>query len=83
MDIIHKCKGGIYHYTINSMLYLRTIIDKYIEIYNGFISQLHIYAKAGQNFGKRLFTNFTYHTFEIARNSKFCQRDADQNQSGL
>ena len=28
------------------MLYLRTIKDKYIEIYNDFISQLHIYAKA-------------------------------------
>ena len=27
------------------MLYLITIKDKYIEIYNKFISQLHIYAK--------------------------------------
>ena len=27
------------------MLYLRTIKDKYIEIYNEFISQLHIYTK--------------------------------------
>ena len=27
------------------MLYLRTIKDKYIEIHNKFISQLHIYAK--------------------------------------
>ena len=31
---------------LNSMLYLRTIKDKYIEIYNEFISQLCIYAKA-------------------------------------
>ena len=30
----------------NSMLYLSTIKDEYIEIYNEFISQLHIYAKA-------------------------------------
>ena len=29
---------GIQHYAINSMLYLRTIKDKYIEIYNEFIS---------------------------------------------
>ena len=28
------------------MLYLRTIKNKYIEIYNEFISQLHIYTKA-------------------------------------
>ena len=37
---------GIQHYAINSMLYLRTIKDKYIEIYNKFISQLCTYAKA-------------------------------------
>ena len=28
------------------MLYLRTVTDKDIEIYNEFISQLHVYAKA-------------------------------------
>ena len=37
---------GILHYAVNSMLYLRMIRDKYIEIYNEFISQLQIYAKA-------------------------------------
>ena len=37
---------GIQHYMINSMLYLQMIDDKYIEIYNEFISQLQIYAKA-------------------------------------
>ena len=37
---------GIQHYAVNSMLYLCTIKEKYIEIYNEFISQLHIYAKA-------------------------------------
>ena len=37
---------GIQHYAINSMLYLRTIIDKYIELYIEFISQPHNYAKA-------------------------------------
>ena len=33
---------GIHYYAINSMLYLRTINEKYIEVYNKFISQLHI-----------------------------------------
>ena len=37
---------GICYYAINSMLCLRTIKEKYIEIYNEFISQLHIYAEA-------------------------------------
>ena len=36
----------IQHFMINSMLYLQTIKDKYIEIYNESISQLQIYAKA-------------------------------------
>ena len=36
---------SIQHYAINSLLYSRTIKDKYIEMYNKFISQLHIYAK--------------------------------------
>ena len=37
---------SIQHYVINSMLHLCMIKDKYIEIYNKFISQLQIYAKA-------------------------------------
>ena len=37
---------NIQHYAIISMLHLCTIKDKYIEIYNEFISQLQIYAKA-------------------------------------
>ena len=36
---------GIQHYAINSMLYLRTIKDKCIEMYNEFISQIHSYTK--------------------------------------
>ena len=39
-------KQDIQHYAINSILYLRTIKYKHIEIYNEFISQLHLYAKA-------------------------------------
>ena len=31
---------GIQHYTINSLLYMHTIKDKYIEIYNEVILQL-------------------------------------------
>ena len=37
---------SIQHYAVNLMLYLRTIKDKYIDIYHEFISQLHIYTKA-------------------------------------
>ena len=37
---------GLHHYSINSLLYLRTIQDKYIILYRELISQLHIYASA-------------------------------------
>ena len=35
---------GLYHYSINSLLYLRTIQDKYIALYRELISQLWIYT---------------------------------------
>ena len=34
----------LHHYSINSLLYLRTIQDKYIMLYRELISQLCIYA---------------------------------------
>ena len=37
---------GLHHYTINSLLYLRTIQDKYVSLYRGFITQLWIYTSA-------------------------------------
>ena len=37
---------GLHHYSINSLLYLRTIQDKYIMLYRELITQLHIYASA-------------------------------------
>ena len=35
---------GIQHYSINSLLYLRTVQDKYVSLYREFITQLCIYA---------------------------------------
>ena len=37
---------GVQHYVTNSLLYLWTIKEKYIAVYNEFITQLQIYAKA-------------------------------------
>ena len=37
---------GLHHYSINSLLYLRTIQDKYIMLYRELISQLCIYTSA-------------------------------------
>ena len=35
---------GLHHYSINSLLYSRTVQDKYIALYRELITQLHIYA---------------------------------------
>ena len=35
---------GLQHYSINSLLYLRTVQDKHIALYKELITQLHIYA---------------------------------------
>ena len=37
---------GLHHFSINSLLYLRTVQDKYIALYRELITQLHIYASA-------------------------------------
>ena len=35
---------GLQHYSINSLLYIRTVQDKYIALYKELITQLHIYV---------------------------------------
>ena len=37
---------GIQQYAINSLLFLRVILDNYISLYRGLITQLHTYASA-------------------------------------
>ena len=37
---------GVQHFITNLLLYLCTIKEKYIAVYNEFITQLWIYAKA-------------------------------------
>ena len=61
---------GLYHYSINSLLYLRTVQDKYIASYRELITQLHIYQNINWSFGKRISTNFIGNSFKIKRNSQ-------------
>ena len=44
--ILYAHSLGIQHYSINSLLYLRLIQDKYITLYRELITQLHIYVSA-------------------------------------
>ena len=43
---IYTNMKGIHHYSINSLLYLGTIKEKYVLMHKEFIIQLHIYATA-------------------------------------
>ena len=43
---------SLHHYSINSLLYLRTVPDKYIALYRELITQLHIYTSAIRTFVK-------------------------------
>ena len=43
---------GVHHYSINSLLYLRTMQDKYIALCRELIAQLCIYASAIRNLAK-------------------------------
>ena len=50
---------GLHHYSINSLLYLRTIQDKYITLYSKLITQLCIYASAIRILAKGYLPNTT------------------------
>ena len=43
---------GLHHYSINLLLYLRTVQVKYIALYRELITQLHAYASAIRNLAK-------------------------------
>ena len=42
----YLAKDGVAHYASNSLLYLRMLQEKYAKIYEEFINQLCMYAKA-------------------------------------
>ena len=48
---------GLHHYSINSLLYLRTIQYKYIALYRELITQLQIYASAIRMLAKEYLPN--------------------------
>ena len=61
---------GLHHYSINSLLYLHTIHDKYIALYKESITQLCIYANSIRILAKGILANFIGYTFKSEGNSK-------------
>ena len=48
---------GVHHYAINSVLFLTTVREKYVKMYERFIEELKLYSKT-MSFIKRVFTDF-------------------------
>ena len=61
---------GINNYAINSVLFLTTVREKYVKMYERFIEELKLYSKADKSFIKRVFINFFTTTIKIGENSK-------------
>ena len=74
---------SVQHYVTNALLHLHTIKEKYIVVYNKFITQLQIYAKAVRILAKGVFTNFSSNTLQVTRNSKFSEGNSYQKQFRL
>ena len=64
---------GIEHYAINSMLCLRTIKDKYIEMYN----KLHNYTQVIKSLAKGYLPISLMDTLKITRNFSISKRNAN------
>ena len=52
---------GLQHYSINSLLYLRTVQDKYIVLYKELITQMHIYATSIRVLAKSIYLFHSLH----------------------
>ena len=59
---------GLHHYSINSLLYLRSIQDKHISLYKELISQLHMYTSAIRILAKGILTQHFDNSRKNTRN---------------
>ena len=68
LQSIYANAQGIQYYSINSLLYLRIVKEKYVLMYKEFIMQLCIHTNA-ISFGKKVSTHFTHYSTEIEGNT--------------
>ena len=50
---------GIQHCSVNSLLYLRTVNDKYVSLYKELITQLHVYVATIRDLAKGIYSLIT------------------------
>ena len=65
---MYSSSQGANYYAIHSLLYLRTIQEKYIKLYERFVSQLKEYSQIDKNFIKRISTHIAPINFKTSKN---------------
>ena len=79
--ILYAHSLGLHHYSINSLLYLRTIQDKYIILYRELITQMHIYASAIRVLAKGYLPNTLITPVKLKENFRRSQEHPENYQS--
>ena len=64
---MYSSSQGANYYAIHSLLYLRTIQEKYIKMYERFVNQLKEYSRCDKNIVKRIYTYITLIAFKISK----------------
>ena len=61
---------GLSHYTINSILFLTSIREKYVKMYERFLEELKMYSKVIRILSKGYLPNISTTTIKIRKNSE-------------
>ena len=69
MELYSQDKG-ICNYAISSVLFLTTVREKYLKMYESFIEELRLYSKAIRVLSKRISTHFSITTIKTGENSR-------------
>ena len=66
---MYSASQGANYYAIHSLLYLRTIQEKYIKMYERFVNQLKEYSHAIRILSKGYLSYISFTTFKISKNT--------------
>ena len=64
----YSSSTGVQHYAINSLLFLTTVREKYVKMYERFLNQLRQYSQAIIVLSKGIFTHNSFITIKIKYN---------------
>ena len=65
---IYSQDEGVCNYAINAVLFLTTVQEKYMKMYERFIEELKLYSRAIKSFVKRVSPHFSATSIKIGEN---------------